>query len=393
MDKITTEKPNKVPHPHWLATLRIIFLVLVSLAAGFAGGWFGSEARQNPSGLSSNGRQIVSTESELISQIAKDVGPGVVSVSVLANASTTDFFGLDQGQEQRVGTGFVLSKDGLIMTNRHLIPAGPAEVTVTLADGTELTKVDVVGRTNDGDPLDIAFLKVGDTKGKTLKPVKLGDSSDIEVGDRVVAIGNALGQFQNSVTTGIISGYGRDIEASDGSGFATETLQNLFQTDAAINQGNSGGPLVNVNGEVIGVNTAVAGEGAENIGFAIPINDIKGLIDSVIETGQLKRPYLGVRYVTLTDDLADVYNLDTKRGAYIIVGEGGLPAVLPDSPAQKAGLKEGDVIVEVEGEKVDEQNSLIALIGQHKVGDTVKLKIVRDGSEQEVSVKLEVSPE
>src|SRR5207249_716858 len=156
-------------------------------------------------------------------------------------------------------------------------------------DGTELKNVSVIGRTSDSDPLDIAFLKINDKKGKTLTPVKLGDSSKIQVGDKVLAIGNALGQFQNTVTQGIISGYGRSVQAGDSSQLGlsnnTETLQNLFQTDAAINEGNSGGPLVNMSGEVIGINTAIAG-GAQNVGFSIPINDVQGLIKSVLNKGK-----------------------------------------------------------------------------------------------------------
>lgn len=378
--------------PKRLAVLGVAFLVLVSTAAGFVGGWIGSEARHSERVNDSTGQQIISTESELISKIAKEAGPSVVSISVMTNTTQQGFFGLEQGQEEFAGTGFIMSDDGLVVTNRHLVPAGDAQVTVTLSDGTELTDVEVVGRTNDGDPLDIAFLKINDKKGKQLKPVTLGDSAQMEVGERVVAIGNALGQFQNSVTTGIISGYGRDIEASDGSGFNTESLQNLFQTDAAINQGNSGGPLVNADGEVIGVNTAVAGEGAENIGFAIPINDVKGLIEGVLKTGELERPYLGVRYAMLTDDIAYTYNLDTKRGAYVIGGS-GTPAIVPDSPADKAGLQEKDVITKINGRAVNEDNSLVSLISQYGVGEKVSLTIVRDGEEQKIDVTLEATPE
>src|SRR5581483_11700401 len=189
-------------------------------------------------------------------------------------------------------------------TNRHVVPADTTAVNVTLSDGTTFDNVQVIGRTGDSSPQDVAFLKIGDLKGKKLVPVTLGDSSRMQVGDEVIAIGNALGQFQNTVTTGIISGYGRDVTAGDQSGAqATENLTDLFQTDAAINQGNSGGPLVNINGEVIGINTAVASD-AQNIGFAQPINDLKALISSVLSNGKLQQPYLGVRYVSLTNDLA-----------------------------------------------------------------------------------------
>ncbi len=172
--------------------------------------------------------------------------------------------------------------------------------------------------------LDIAFLKINNAEGQKLVPATIGDSSTVQVGDDVVAIGNALGQFQNTVTSGIISGYGRTVEASssDGGGIdgadssATENLDDLFQTDAAINEGNSGGPLVNLNGQVIGINTAIAGD-AQNIGFAIPINDVKGLITQVLKTGTFQRPYLGVRYIPLTADVANEYNLSVQNGAFI----------------------------------------------------------------------------
>jgi serine protease Do len=207
----------------------------------------------------------------------------------------------------------------------------------------------------------------------------------------VVAIGNALGQFQNTVTSGIISGYGRSVQAQDETGSSVETLQNLFQTDAAINQGNSGGPLVNANGEVIGINTAVAG-GAENVGFSIPTDDIKGAIKSVLETGSLKRPYLGVRYISLTEALAKEEGINTKNGALVATGRGGQPAIVPGSPAEKAGLKNKDVILKVNDQTIDATNSLTSVIGRYGVGDTVTLTILRDGKEITVPVKLEALP-
>jgi S1-C subfamily serine protease len=346
----------------------------------------------NPANASNEQRQqIVLNESQLISDIAKNVGPSVVSVNVKSQTRVQDFFGFGRSvQQESAGTGVIISEDGVIVTNRHVVPAGTNSVSVILSDGTELDNVEVVGRTNANDPLDIAFLKVKDKKGKALKAAKLGDSSKVQVGDKVVAIGNALGQFQNTVTSGIISGFGRSVEAEDETG--TDSLQNLFQTDAAINQGNSGGPLVNMNGEVIGINTAVAGGSAENIGFTIPINDVQGLIKSVLQTGTLKRPYLGVRYVTLTDDYAFQYNLSTKRGAYIVPGSAGSPSILPDSPAAKAGLQEKDTITKVDGTAIDENHSLTSLIGRKSVGDSVTLTIVRGGKEQTVNVTLEATP-
>lgn len=372
-------------------SLGTVFLVLVSVSAGFLGGWLGSESRQD-GGISETSQQIVLKESEVISEVAKRVGPSVVSVNVTSESvQTNDFFGFSRPiQQESAGTGIIISADGYVLTNRHVVPAGASSVSVTLSDGTELTDVEVVGRTNENDSLDIAFLKIKDKKGKDLQPAKIGDSSKVQVGDKVIAIGNALGQFQNTVTSGIISGFGRSVEAGDESGFGSETLQNLFQTDAAINQGNSGGPLVNINGEIIGINTAIAGS-AENIGFAIPINDAQGLIKSVLEQGKLLRPFLGVRYVSLTDDYAYQFNLNTKRGAYILPGSNGQASILPGSPAEKAGLKEKDVITKIDGVSIDENNSLTSLIGRHSVGDEVTLTIVRDGKEQTIKVKLEAS--
>ncbi len=392
----TAEQPNSNPikktktsMPDRTKTLGVAFMLLISIAAGFVGGYFGGRNHPNLSSNTQVQKEVVDSQSQLISSIAKKVGPSVVSIDVTGQNSQTDAFGFSRSvQQQSAGTGIILNSDGLIMTNRHVVPAGTGSVSVTLSDGTKLDNVTVVGRTNDSDPLDVAFLQIKDKKGKTLIPAVLGDSAKMQVGDMVVAIGNALGQFQNTVTSGIISGYGRSVEAGDQT--SSETLQNLFQTDAAINPGNSGGPLVNSNGEVIGMNTAVAGS-AQNIGFAIPINDLNGLIKSVESSGKLVRPYLGVRYVSLTDDIASQLGLSTKRGAYI-TSSNGQPAIVPGSPAEKAGLKEKDIITKVNGTPVDENQSLTSLLGTHSVGDTVTLTIVRDGKEQTVNVKLEAAP-
>ncbi len=369
---------------------KTILLVLISISAGFFGGWFGG---QQEATLSNNDtrvtREVIEGEGNLINTIANDVSPSVVSVNVTGTSVTQDFFGF--GREfttQSAGTGFIISEDGLIVTNRHVVPQGTEKVTVTLSDETEL-EADVVGRTNSSDPLDIAFLKISDSKGIKLTPANLGDSDSVVIGERVVAIGNALGQFQNTVTSGIISGFGRDIEAFDGEG--VEPLQNLFQTDAAINSGNSGGPLVNSASEVIGINVATAS--AENISFAIPINDVKELIEIVLETGKLERPYLGIRYVSLTDDIAEELDLDVSKGVYIPVGSEQRPSILPNSPAEKAGLEEKDIIVEIEGRELNEDNSLVSILGVKRVGENVELKVIRDGEEISINVTLEATPE
>ncbi len=388
------EKPiqpveNKKQLP--VTTIAMLFL---ATAAGFGGGWIGSSARsQNiQTGSTEQRQQLVLNESQVISQLAKDVGPSVVSVNVTSQGAVrSDRFGRTRQLESRsAGTGIILNADGVIVTNRHVVPQGTSAVSVTLSDGTELTEVEVIGRTRENDSLDVAFLKVKDKKGKDLKPARIGDSSKMQVGDKVVAIGNALGQFQNTVTSGILSGFGRTVEAGDET--SSETLQNLFQTDASINQGNSGGPLVNISGEVIGINTAVAGGGAENIGFAIPINDVNGLIKSVLEKGKLLRPYLGVRYIILTDDIAFEFNLGVKRGAYIAPRQTDEP-ILPNSPAAKAGLKEKDIITKVDDQAVDQDNSLISLLGKRSVDDTVTLTVYRDGKEQQIKVTLEAVPQ
>ena len=395
-----SERPASLPRIQALGGALIIF---VSLAAGFVGGYAGRSASSASSVVSTSSQQkIIESESQLVSQIAKEVGQSVVSVDVTSQTATVDggssnFFGYGfdggGGQQQSAGTGIIIASNGLIVTNRHVVPEGTTKVSVTLSDGTELDNVTVVGRTRDSDPLDIAFLKVNDTKGKKLVAAKIGDSTKVQVGDRVVAIGNALGQFQNTVTSGIISGYGRSIQAGDSSGSSSENLQDLFQTDAAINEGNSGGPLVNAAGEVVGINTAIAGN-AQGIGFAIPTSNISGLIKTVISTGKFEQPYLGVRYVPLTNDVAKQLGLSVTRGAYILTADqtGGQDPIVPDSPADKAGLKPGDIIAAVNGTNIDEHHGLTSLLDQQPVGTTVDVKIIRDGKDQTVKVTLEAAP-
>lgn len=379
----------------------VLAVVIIAFISGYAG-----SAVQNKTGdfgLASNSlsnqKKVVTSQSQLISQIAKTVGPSVVSVNVNITSQTngTDVFGLNgfaqpqSRQAQAAGTGIIISSQGLIMTNRHVVPTGTTSVSITLSDGTELKDVSVVGRTGDTDSLDVAFLKVNNLKGHKLSPATIGDSASVQVGDDVVAIGNALGQFQNTVTSGIISGFGRSVQAGSDSGASdatTENLDNLFQTDAAINEGNSGGPLVNLNGQVIGINTAIAG-GAQNVGFSIPVNDVRGLINQVLKTGKFSRPYLGIRYLPLTADVASEYGLSVQSGAYIAPAvDPSVPSILVGSPAETSGLLEKDIVTELDGTKINQTHSLTSLLDQHQPGDKVTLTVVRDGDSRDVQVTL-----
>ena len=368
-------------------------LVIICGIVGFAGGLLGAQVNNHggiKTATTAQKQQYVSSESQLIAEIAKEVGASVVSIDTSSETNVTDIFGFVFPQRQSgAGTGFIIRDDGVIMTNRHVVPAGTQKVSVTMSDGTRYTDVEVLGRTAQTNSLDVAFIKIRNLKDKKLPAVTLGDSAKMQVGDRVIAIGNALGQFQNTVTAGIISGHGRDVVAGDQGG-NTENLTDLFQTDAAINSGNSGGPLVNINGEVIAINTAIAG-GAQNIGFAIPINDVKGLVNGVLSTGQLKQPYLGVRYVSLTDDLAYQNNLDVTRGAYIVPSDDN-SSVVANSPAQKADLKEKDIITKVNDISIDDKTSLTSALSQFKVGEKVKLTVIRGNETITVDATLEAAP-
>lgn len=285
-----------------------------------------------------------------------------------------------QGTEKREvggGSGFIVSEDGLIVTNKHVVLDKEADYTVLTNDGNKY-KAKVLAR----NPIqDVAILKIEATG---LKAAKLGDSDSIKLGQTVIAIGNALGEFRNTVSVGVISGLARTITAS-GNGFI-ETIEGVIQTDAAINQGNSGGPLLNLKGEVIGINTAIA-SGAQNIGFAIPINQVKRDIRSVKETGEIKIPFLGVRYITITPDLAKEQNLPVKEGA-LIRGTAEGPAVVLDSPADKAGLQAEDIILEINGEKIRPDKSLGSLIQKYNIGDEITLKVLRKGKELTLKVVL-----
>ncbi len=282
-------------------------------------------------------------------------------------------------QEVGGGTGFAVSEDGLILTNKHVVSDKKAEYTVLTNDGKKYP-----AKVLDLDPfLDIAVIKVNGVK---FKPVVLGDSDKLKLGQTVIAIGNALGEFRNTVSVGVVSGLSRNIVASS-VGYEKEVIQGVIQTDAAINPGNSGGPLLNLKGEVIGINTAIV-SGAQNIGFAIPINQAKRVINSIKTSGKIKVPYLGVRYIMLTEEIAKNQNLPVNYGALLRGSEEG-PAVIPNSPAYKAGLMAEDIILEVNGEKIDSNNPLSLVIQKYNINQTIKLKVKRGDKELIVNVTLE----
>ena len=313
-----------------------------------------------------------------IADIANKVSKSVVSI--VTSTKSMNLFG-QSTDSQAAGTGIIVTKDGYIITNKHVI-SGANKVTVILDDGTTYEDVEVVAT----DPLnDVAYLKIKDIDNLT--PATLGDSKTITIGQQVIAIGNALGEYQNTVTAGIISGTGRSVTASDGTGSNVETLTDMIQTDAAINSGNSGGPLVNAAGEVIGINTATSAT-AENMGFAIPISSTKGMLNQLIETGKAKRTYLGVHSAAITPSAAEEYNLPVKYGAYLYSPQ-SYSAIVKDSPAAKAGLKDKDIVTAVNGTKVGVAGSLADLIGEYKPGDTVQLTVLREGKEMTVNVTLE----
>lgn len=283
------------------------------------------------------------------------------------------------------GSGFLINKNGLIITNKHVINKEGVIFKVLLNDGTEYLP-EVVAMDSI---LDVAFIKINSSN---LPYLTMADSDKIEVGESVIAIGNALGEFKNTVSFGIISGLSRSVIAEDKYGLS-ERLDEVIQTDAAINSGNSGGPLLDLNGQVVGINVAKV-EDSSNIGFALPINSVKDIISSVEKTGKIIRPYVGIRYIPINDLVKNKYNLNVNYGILIKKGKDETePAVFLNSPAEKSGIKEGDIILEVEGVKIDNNNDFSYLIRNKKIGQTVYLKILSLGVEKFIGVKLEQAPE
>lgn len=356
----------------------ILLLVAACFGSGMAGGYLVVSLGDLPTiishGVDGDGNAITSREEEDIASIAEKLGPSVVSVVTTSNQSSSIF---GDTVTQGSGSGIVLTKDGYILTNKHVVSDSDSLAVIT-SDGAEHKNVKVIGK----DPLnDLAFIKVSGVNN--LKPAELGDSSTIRIGQKVIAIGNSLGEYQNTVTSGIISGTGRPVTAQEGNNI--ETLTDLLQTDAAINPGNSGGPLVNLGGQVIGINTAIA-EDAQSIGFSIPINAAKGIIKNLKKTGKVERGFLGVNFVSITADIAKEYNLEVKQGAYIFSENGA--AVVKGSPAYKAGLRKGDIITRVGELKVGKNGSLSSLMAEYATGETVQITYLRDGTEHKANVTL-----
>ena len=324
--------------------------------------------------LGTNVNNVTIDESSAVINAVDRAMPAVVKIATTAE---------DLTGASGVGSGFIFDANGWILTNKHVVE-GASQLTVVLNDSRQLE-----GTVYGIDTLtDLAIVKVDATD---LPTVTIGDSEDLKQGQLAVAIGNPLGQFENTVTTGIISGLGRQIVAGNGQAASAERLSNLIQTDAAINPGNSGGPLLDSAGQVIGINTAVNQE-AQGIGFAIPIDVAKPIMDQALAGEDLQRPWIGVYFVPVTKQLAEDENLPVDEGVLIDSSSADVPAVFPDSPAAAAGLEAGDIITAVNGDAVNAGDDLAEHVLQHAPGDTITLSVRRGGDELDVEVTLGVLP-
>ncbi|RJO59038.1 PDZ domain-containing protein [Candidatus Parcubacteria bacterium] len=396
-------KTQKSPRQPAITYQTLVVAVILSLVLGTLGGavaglfatgqfdkWFNKTFSNKTSAPSDTTQTLsVKEESETV-EVVKKVQPSVVSIIISKDLSKiysqsgpySFFFGPQprQGLQQvGGGSGFILTADGYIMTNKHVVNDDQAEYSVVTNDGkTYAAKVVATDPFND-----LAVVKI---EANNLKSLQLGNSDALQIGQTVIAIGNALGQYENTVTKGIVSGLAREVTAGDGN--SSENLSDVIQTDAAINPGNSGGPLVDLSGAVIGVNTAVSQEG-QLIGFAIPSNEASKVFESVRKTGKVVRPYLGVRYVQVTQEIQAQEKLSVDYGALIQKGSGvNEPAIVPGSPAEKAGLQADDIILELDGVKIDDDHSLASEIQKHAPGDSVTLKILSGGKEKTIEVTL-----
>jgi len=374
--------------------LFVILFILIGIAVllELSSKNFSLQSLFNPINSSPDNSVKLLREENLVIDVVKNVGPSVVTIGVIdENRQTLDPFEIYFGdekkpenddstpEEQYIGTGFVVKKDGLIVTNKHVVSELGADYVVVDDDGKSYPVKNVYR-----DPAnDVAILQTNTTPSGGFKEIELGDSSNLQVGQFVIAIGTALGEFPSSVTTGIVSGLGRGITAGSPFQGFVEELDNVIQTDAAINPGNSGGPLLNSSGQVIGINTAVSGS-AENIGFAIPINIVRESIDNFNKTGQFTRPYLGVSYAVISQRSA-LLN-DVPQGVLI-------QSVIAGSAADEAGVEVGDILTEIDNQKITgDQESLAVLIAKKKIGDTVELKIYRDGQTLTLDATLKEAP-
>jgi serine protease Do len=383
-----------------LIALLVGILLIISAVQQYAPSLFSSGQLHL---ASSNTQQVkVVSEESVTIDIVKKYGPSVVTVSGTASQSNSQqnspfdfgfppFFDTNPGggdnslpnqnQVEAIGSGFIVTANGLIVTNKHVVSDTTMNYSVTTSDGKKYTAKNIYR-----DPLnDVALIKIdpGQNASEKLNPLTLGDSSNLQVGQYVIAIGTALGDLKNTVTTGVVSGLGRGITAGSPYEGSVEQLNDVIQTDAAINPGNSGGPLFNSSGQVIGVNTAVS-ENGQNIGFAIPINVIKDSVQNYQQNGEIKRPFLGVSYTLLSQEIA-VMN-DLPQGAYI-------QDVQQGSPADTAGLQTGDVIVKIDGEQLNTNNTLANVIAKDKIGQTITLTIYRGNSTQDIQATLETAPQ
>lgn len=413
-----------------------LFLIIIASAAGFMAGVISISYFQNQINdflqkieinlpqiekLGQNSQEYASSFSyeQAIINVVKEASPSVLSIIISKDLpvyeqqwiSPFEGFGFEvpqyvqKGTEKKEvggGSGFIVSEDGLVLTNKHVVLDKTAEYTVLTNDGQKYpAKVLAL------DPVqDLAIIKIEiseeelknkatgdfqqDLEKQKFKAIKLGDSSSIQIGQSAIAIGNALGELRNTVSVGVISGLERTISASGG-GFS-ETLEDIIQTDSAINAGNSGGPLLNLKGEVIGINTAMA-QGAEGIGFAIPINKAKRDIEQVIKNNKIVYPFLGVRYVLINDEVKEENDLPVNYGAWVIKGEKGERAITKNSAAEIAGIKEKDIILEFNNEKITAENSMAKIISNYNAGDKIVLKILRDKEEITIDVILGERPE
>lgn len=364
-------------------------VMALGLLFGLIGGALGARLFSASAPTSQALPSLPNQEAHSYVEAWQTASPAVVSVVALKDL--TDYYArlgfLYTGGPQEVssGTGFFVTPDGLIVTNNHVVQDKEAEYVVILNDGTELA-----AEVLDRDTLnDIALMRVAETREAMgdFPVLELADSDLISVGQPVLAIGNALGEFSNTTTAGIISAKDRQIEASNGN--RSESLVNLIQTDAAVNFGNSGGPLVDLEGHLVGMNTAISTAGS-GLAFAIPSNDIAIILASYQEFGRIARPVLGVRHVLVNESIQERFRLDEDYGALIIGDDAAdLPAVLKNSSAEKAGLQDGDVILSVDGKKINADFTLGNALASHLVGESIQLRVWRAGDTFDLRIELE----